>query len=92
MRNPNPRQKLYQYVVESIGSRIIEGAYAPGTTLPNEDTLCRELDVSRGVLREAVKVLTAKGLIQTRPKTGTLVLTPKHWNLFDGEVLVWKLR
>lgn len=86
------RRKLYEYIVEEIGIRILNGTYEVGQTLPNEDTLSKELDISRGVLREATKVLTQKGLIQTRPKTGTQITPRSSWNLFDRDVLTWKLQ
>ena len=86
------RRKLYEYIVEEIGVRILNGTYRIGETLPNEDALSKELDISRGVLREATKVLTQKGLIQTRPKTGTQVTPRNEWNLFDRDVLTWKLQ
>jgi DNA-binding FadR family transcriptional regulator len=88
----NIRRKLYEYVVDELGLRIIRGDYLPGDTLPNEDALCKELDVSRGVLREAMKVLIQKGLIQSRPKTGTLICPQDAWNLFDPDVLIWKYK
>jgi len=85
-------RKLYEYVVEEIGLRIIRGQYRPGDTLPNEDALCLELEVSRGVLREATKVLAQKGMIRSRPKIGTQVRPRKEWNLFDADVLIWKFK
>jgi DNA-binding FadR family transcriptional regulator len=84
------RRKLYQYVVDELGLRIIRGVYLPGGTLHNEDTLCGELGVSRGVLREATKVLIQKGLIESRPRTGTVICPRDSWNLFDPDVLIWK--
>ena len=78
-------------MVEEIGLRIIKGEYKPGDTLPNEDNLCKQFDVSRGALREATKLLTQKGLIRVRPKIGTVVQPPPEWNLFDAEILSWKL-
>lgn len=92
MLNKPVRRKLYEYVVEEIGFRIMNGDIRPGETLPNEDALCEEFGVSRGVLREATKVLSQKGLIQVRPKTGTLVQQRRKWNLFDADVLIWKLK
>jgi DNA-binding FadR family transcriptional regulator len=90
--NSNPyHRKLYQYIVEEIGRRIVQGKYLPGDVLPTEDQMSEELRVSRGVLREAIKVLTQKGLILTRPRIGSQVLTRKHWNLFDADVLIWRL-
>lgn len=85
-------RKLYQYIVDEIGRRIIRGAYRTEEVLPTEDQLSNELHVSRGVLREAIKVLTQKGLIQTRPRVGTQVLPRENWNLFDPDVLVWRLQ
>lgn len=85
-------RKLYQYIVDEIGQRIIRGEYRAEDVLPTEDQLSGELRVSRGVLREAIKVLTQKGLIQTRPRVGTQVLPRDNWNLFDPDVLVWRLQ
>ena len=85
-------RKLYQYIVDEIGQRIIKGKYRTEDVLPTEDQLSNELHVSRGVLREAIKVLTQKGLIQTRPRVGTQVLPRENWNLFDPDVLVWRLQ
>lgn len=85
-------RKLYQYIVDEIGQRIIRGRYRPKEVLPTEDQLSGELHVSRGVLREAIKVLTQKGLIQTRPRVGSQVLPRENWNLFDPDVLVWRLQ
>ena len=92
MINKPSRRKLYEYVVEEIGFRIMNGDIQPGETFPNEDALCEEFGVSRGVLREATKVLSQKGLIQARPKTGTMVRQRRNWNLFDADVLIWKLK
>jgi len=92
MANDTMHRKLYEYVEEEIGLRIIKGEYVPGETLPNEDALCTEFSVSRGVIREAVKVLQKKGLVQPRPKIGTQIQPKTRWNLFDSDVLVWKLK
>ncbi len=90
MITTNVRRKLYEFVVDELGLRIIKGDYTPGDTLPNEDALCQEFDVSRGVVREAIKVLIQKGMVQARPKTGTLICPRTSWNLFDPDVLIWK--
>ena len=84
-------RKLYEHVEEAIGLKIIKGEYSPEDTLPNEDALCEEFGVSRGVIREAVKVLNKKGLVVPRPKIGTQIQPQSRWNLFDADVLVWKL-
>ncbi|PIE34333.1 GntR family transcriptional regulator [candidate division KSB3 bacterium] len=86
----NVHRKLYEYVVDELGLQIIRGDYRPGETLPNEEALCKEFDVSRGVLREAMKVLIQKGLLESKTKTGTFVRLSNSWNLFDPDVLIWK--
>lgn len=75
-----------------MGQRIVQGIHRAGEVLPTEDQLCETLGVSRGVLREATKLLTQKGLILTRPRVGMLVLPRENWNLFDPDVLLWRLQ
>ncbi len=85
------RRGLHRDVVDALGSRIVQGEFPPDTTLPNENELGLGLDVSRTVVREAIKVLASKGLVESRPKTGTRVLPRRHWNLIDPDVLGWQL-
>jgi DNA-binding FadR family transcriptional regulator len=86
-----PRRGLHGAVVHEIGVRIVRGDLSPGEPLPTEDELGSQLGVSRTVLREAVKVLAAKRLVESRPKTGTRVLERTDWNLLDPDVLAWHL-
>ncbi|MFJ8639092.1 FadR/GntR family transcriptional regulator [Streptomyces sp. NPDC093610] len=81
---------MHQRVVDELGRRIVGGAWEPGDPLPVEEALAAETGVSRGVLREAVKALVAKGMLHVRPRTGTRVLPPEHWNHLDRDVLRWK--
>ncbi|MFE9680850.1 FadR/GntR family transcriptional regulator [Streptomyces sp. NPDC006285] len=81
---------MHQRVVDELGRRIVGGAWEPGDPLPVEDALAAETGVSRGVVREAVKALVAKGMLRVRPRTGTRVLPPEHWNHLDRDVLRWK--
>ncbi|MFJ4205582.1 FadR/GntR family transcriptional regulator [Streptomyces sviceus] len=81
---------LHQRVVDELGRRVVGGAWKPGEPLPVEDALAAEIGVSRGVVREAVKTLVAKGMLRVRPRTGTRVLPPEHWNHLDRDVLRWK--
>jgi DNA-binding FadR family transcriptional regulator len=76
-------------VVDDLGTRIVGGAWDSGTPLPNEDELSAELGVSRTVVREAVKALQAKGLVEVRPKTGTRVRPRRAWHLLDADVVAW---
>lgn len=68
----------------------MRGDLAPGTVLPNEAAFSASLRVSRTSLREAIKVLAAKGLVESRPKTGTRVRPRADWNLLDPDVLAWQ--
>jgi len=67
--------------------RIVRGQWAPGTALPSEPALCESYAVSRTVVREAVKMLQEKGLIQVRRGSGTVVNPQVMWNMLDEQVL-----
>ena len=86
----NRKRNLFAHVVEALGSRIIRGDLKPGDPIPNEADLGLEFDASRSVIREAVKSLAAKGLIESRTRTGIRVLPPSEWNLLDIDVLGWR--
>ena len=86
-----PRRGLHGEVVHSIGLRIVSGDILPGEPLPPEDELVGDLSVSRTVVREAVRVLAEKGLVEARPKTGTRVRPRSDWNIGDPDVLSWRL-
>ena len=83
---------LHGQVVQELGGRIAGGHYPPGSVLPNEEVLCVELKVSRTALREAIKVLAAKGLVESRPRIGTRVRAIDLWNQLDPDVLAWRCR
>src|SRR5688572_17485376 len=87
---PFRKRNLFSHVVEELGSRIVRGDFNPGAPLPNEADLGLEYGASRSVIREAVKSLAAKGLLESRTRTGIRVLPPMHWNLLDPEVLNWR--
>ncbi len=91
-RQKQPRgtgRRLHGAIAHWLGAAILSGEYAPGTTLSGEIEFSQTLDVSRSAYREAVQVLIAKGLVESRPKTGTRVLPRERWNLLDPEVLAW---
>lgn len=83
-------RNLHGQVVNELGKRIAGGAYAAEALLPNEEHLCQELQVSRTALREAIKVLAAKGLLESRPRIGTRVRARDQWNLLDPDILAWR--
>ncbi len=76
-------------VVNTIGKRISTGLYREGETLPIEQELANSLGVGRNALREAVKVLSGKGLIVTAPRSGTRIRPREEWNMLDPDVLSW---
>src|SRR4030095_14964908 len=81
-----PRGGLHGQIVHAIGRQILSGKIRPGELLPAQPGL----PASRTVLREAIKVLAAKGLVESRPKTGTRV-RPRHaWHLLDPDVMAWQ--
>jgi len=81
-----PEAGLHGRIVHAIGRRIVSGAISPGEQLPTPASV----RAGRGVLREAIKVLAAKGLVVSRPKTGTRVRPPEAWNFLDPDVLAWR--
>ncbi|PRY02569.1 FadR/GntR family transcriptional regulator [Allonocardiopsis opalescens] len=81
---------LHGQVVEAVGRRIVQGHYTDGLTLDMEE-LRREHDVSLTVIRETLKVLAAKGLVDARQRRGTFVLPRGRWNLLDPDILRWEI-
>jgi DNA-binding FadR family transcriptional regulator len=84
-----PRLSLHSEIAGRIGSLIAQGSIQPGCVLPNESSLGTKFGVSRTALREAIKVLASKGLVEVRRKTGTRVRPHSEWNMLDPEVLTW---
>ena len=82
-------RRLHGSIAHKLGVAILSGKYAPGDKLSGEVAFAEELNVSRSAYREAVQVLIAKGLVESRPKAGTKVLPRGRWNLLDPEVLAW---
>jgi DNA-binding FadR family transcriptional regulator len=78
---------LASAVTAELVARIVRGQHAPGTVLPPEPALCEAFSVSRTVVREAVKMLQEKGLVQVRQGSGTTVTEPILWNMLDELVL-----
>jgi len=87
---PQLGRNLTYGMLDAIGRAIVVGDYE-GAIFPTEAELARQHGVSRSVTREAVKMLTAKGLLSARPRQGTTVQPTTSWNLFDTDVLRWLL-
>ncbi|EPF13080.1 Pyruvate dehydrogenase complex repressor [Cedecea davisae] len=83
-------QKNLSYMLaENLAQRILKGEYAVGSILPGEIELGELFGVSRTAVREAVKTLTAKGMLLPRPRIGTRVMPRSHWNFLDKELISW---
>ncbi len=72
--------------------QIVSGRFLPDQKLPPEASLCEDYAVSRPVLREATRVLVAKGLVYSRPRVGTVVKQRREWHLLDPDVLNWVMQ
>lgn len=85
-----PRTTFQEQVAAQLGRDICAGRYPPGEALPSETELCEKFNFSRIVIREAVKSLAAKGMLDVRRKVGTQVQEPSQWNLFDPDIIAWR--
>jgi GntR family transcriptional regulator, galactonate operon transcriptional repressor len=81
--------KVHDSIVRIIGGWVLGGRYLPGDTLPREEDLVEQLSVSRTSIREAIKVLAAKGMVESRPRIGVKVRSRDDWRLLDPAVLSW---
>lgn len=91
LKSASPRN-LHDHVIHELGRRIVGGELQVGDILPRENVLAEQMAVSRTVLREALKVLGAKGLVESRPKVGTRVRDTRFWHQLDADVLAWRCR
>jgi DNA-binding FadR family transcriptional regulator len=85
-----PQLNIHRQVVDQLGKMIVGGSLVPGDLLSSEEQLAEQLAVSRSALREAMKVLGAKGLIESRQKTGARVRERRFWHQLDAKVLEWR--
>ncbi len=83
-------RNLTHGMLDTLGRAIVTGRYE-SRPFPTEAEIAKTHGVSRSVTREAVKMLTAKGLVSARPRQGTVVQPASAWNLFDTDVLRWTL-
>lgn len=85
-----PGQARHAQVVHALGAAIVRGELGPGAPVPTEDELVSQFEVGRSALREGVKVLAGKGLLESRTSAGTRVRPRESWNLLDPDVLRWR--
>lgn len=76
-------------LVHDLAISIVSGAYQPGSALMSEERFSAETGISRGIYREAIRILSGKGLVKSRTKSGTRVTDRSEWNMLDIDVLAW---
>ena len=81
--------RLTERVAAALATRILSGAWPENRKFPADADLCAEFAVSRTVIREALRLLGAKGLIMAVPRRGTHVALREKWALWDKDVLQW---
>jgi DNA-binding FadR family transcriptional regulator len=89
MKPPTPSIRIPAKIARDLGIKIVSGRIAVGAILDGEVAASGRRQVSRSAYREAVRILVAKGLVESRPKIGTRVSTLDKWNLLDPDVLSW---
>ncbi|SEL36871.1 transcriptional regulator, GntR family [Roseateles sp. YR242] len=85
-------KSMHGRIVSDLGLAIVSGELKPGDRLPAEPQLLERYEISRPVLREAVRVLVAKGLVVSRQRAGALVRPRNEWHLLDPDVLYWLIQ
>ncbi|WP_340555999.1 FadR/GntR family transcriptional regulator [Streptomyces sp. GSL17-111] len=85
------RQGLHARVLAALGPAITGGDHPPGSVL-RTDELERRFDVSRTVMREAIRVLESMNLVRSRRRVGVTVLPAEEWDVFDPQVITWRLQ
>lgn len=82
-------ERIHQAIARNLGTAILSGHYKPGDSFEGEIEQSLALGVSRTPYREAIRILVAKGLVESRPRAGTRVTPRARWNLLDPDVLAW---
>lgn len=85
-----PKSRPREHVTSTLGKKILSGEVAPGSKLPTEAELGESMSVSRTALRESVRMLAGKGLVESRPRVGTVVLPQSNWSQLDPDLLAWR--
>ena len=89
MTEPLKTGGIHRRIVTELGEIIVSGGLKPGDRLPGDQDLIEQFQASRTAIREAMKVLSAKGLIEARQRAGTRVRPRADWDLLDADVLSW---
>ncbi|AOJ25757.1 MULTISPECIES: FadR/GntR family transcriptional regulator [Burkholderia] len=91
-RRTTIQRDLHGQTAFQLATAILRGDHPPESLLPREPDLMERYGVSRTVMREALRTLTSKGLVESRPKVGTRVRPRRAWNLLDADLLDWYAR
>src|ERR1700749_733635 len=83
------RPRIPGIIAPDLGGKIVSGRFKPGSVLDGEIAASGRRKVSRSAYREAVRILIAKGLVESRPKLGTRVSDLARWHLLDPDMLSW---
>lgn len=81
--------RLHGSIARDLGIAIVTGQYPPGHVLTTEVEFAERNGISRTAYREAIRILAAKGLVESRPKAGTRITDPSRWHVLDPDVLAW---
>ncbi len=81
--------RLHGSIARDLGIAIVTGKYPPGHVLTSEVDFAERHQISRTAYREAIRILAAKGLVESRPKAGTKITDPSRWHILDPDVLAW---
>ena len=88
-RHLKQRKSQHGKIVQELGKDIVGGKLLPGQRLPVDATLGGQYGVSRPVVREAIRVLAAKGLVVSKPRVGSIVRPQSDWHMLDPDVMFW---
>jgi DNA-binding FadR family transcriptional regulator len=83
------RRGVFGHLVHELGRKIVGGEYPVGSTLPNEPDLVARYGISRNAVREAMKCLAGKGLVEIKTRVGTRVRDRSSWHHLDTDIMVW---
>ena len=83
-------QRLKMSLAQQFAVHILSGELPEGHVFPSEIDYAQQLGISRSALREALRILAAKGLVESRPKAGTRVTPRRQWSLLDPDLLAWQ--
>src|SRR5580704_7502259 len=92
LMQPGGGRRLRESVAQQLAVLILSGKLPEGHAFPGEVEYAAQIGISRSALREAFRILAAKGLVEGRPKAGTRVTPRRQWSLLDPDLLAWQFK